>query len=42
LPVYLWGTSDGNLNGGFRAGWRDDTDDFTFSIFVGSNFGFLN
>lgn len=42
LPIYLWGTSDGNLNGGFRTGWRDDTDNFVFSIFVGSNFGFFN
>lgn len=41
FPIYLFNDGKGNLNGGVRAGWTD-TDDFTFGVFVGSNFNFSN
>ena len=34
LPIYFLANSDGTLNGGFRLGWRDDTDDLTASVFI--------
>lgn len=34
LPVYLIRDSNGDLTGGFRLGWRDDTNDFVASVFV--------
>ncbi|HVT58554.1 MAG TPA: hypothetical protein VHR45_09150 [Thermoanaerobaculia bacterium] len=34
LPVYLVHNSDGQLTGGFRLGWRNDTHDLTASVFV--------
>ena len=34
LPVYLVRNADGQLTGGFRLGWRDDTHDVTASVFV--------
>lgn len=38
MPVYLVGDNKGNLNGGFRVGWRSDTKDPIFGIFIGSAF----
>jgi hypothetical protein len=34
LPVYLT-KQEGKFNGGFKLGWRDDTDDVTLAVFVG-------
>lgn len=34
LPVYLVRNSDGQLTGGFRLGWRNDTHDLTGSVFI--------
>jgi hypothetical protein len=34
LPVYLIRNSDGQLTGGFRLGWRDDTNDIVASVFI--------
>jgi len=34
LPVYFLRNSDGQLTGGFRLGWRDDTHDLTASVFI--------
>ncbi len=36
LPVYLISDKDGQLTGGFRVGWRSDTKDPIFGIFVGA------
>lgn len=42
LPIHLVKDKDGNLTAGVKAGWRDDTDDVTFSVFVGSTFGLFD
>jgi hypothetical protein len=42
VPIYLWGTESGLLNGGVRVGYRNDTDDTTFAVFVGSTFDYFN
>jgi hypothetical protein len=34
LPIYLVRNSDGQLTGGFRLGWRDDTHALTASVFI--------
>ena len=34
LPVYFLRNIAGALDGGFRLGWRDDTDDLTAAVFV--------
>ena len=36
LPVHLFADGDGRLTGGVRIGWRSDTDDPIFGIFVGT------
>lgn len=38
LPVYFVPDKDGKFNAGIKAGWRNDSHDFTASIFVGSTF----
>lgn len=38
LPVFIWKNKDKKLSAGFRAGWRDDTDEVTFGVFVGNSF----
>jgi hypothetical protein len=39
LPVYFVKDKDGKFNAGIKGGWRDDTHDFTVSVFVSSTFG---
>lgn len=35
VPVFLWqDPSSGQLTGGIRAGWRDDTDNFEVGLFI--------
>jgi hypothetical protein len=38
VPVFLWTSDKGGLNGGLRAGWRDDTNDTVVGVFVGATF----
>lgn len=38
FPVFLWQDSKKQLTGGVRAGWRNDTDDLVFGLFVTSPF----
>ena len=38
VPVYLIRNPKGGLAGGVRGGWRSDTDDLEFGVFVGSSF----
>ena len=38
FPVYLWQNEKGQLTGGIRAGWRDDTKDTQYSIFISQPF----
>lgn len=39
LPVYFVKDKDGKFSAGIKGGWRDDTHDFTYSVFVGTTFG---
>ena len=39
LPVYFVKDKDGKFNAGLKGGWRNDTKDFTASVFVGTTFG---
>jgi hypothetical protein len=39
LPVWVLRDASGLLNGGVALGWRSDTEEWTFSAFVGSPFG---
>ena len=41
LPVYLVRNKDGQLTGGLVVGWRNDRDDVTVGVFVGTPFKFL-
>lgn len=34
LPIFLWQDDKGQLTGGIRVGWRDDTDSTEFGLFV--------
>ena len=38
LPIFLARDDEGNLRGGVRLGWRDDTEDLSVGVFVGSAF----
>lgn len=38
IPIYLISNKDGQLTGGIRVGWRSDTNDPVFGIFVGVPF----
>ncbi|TFI56357.1 hypothetical protein E2493_20540 [Sphingomonas parva] len=38
VPVYFVPRDDRRLNGGIRFGYRSDTDDFTFGVFIGTAF----
>lgn len=42
LPVYFILSKNKELSGGIRIGWRDDTDDVTAGVFVGSSFSLWN
>ena len=42
VPVYLWTADKGALTGGFRAGWRDDTNDTVVGVLVDSTFVLLD
>lgn len=42
IPVYLIQDNKESLNGGIRIGYRDDTDDVEFGVFVGSSFKLFN
>jgi len=37
-PIYLFQNSDQNLTGGFRTGWRSDTEEVELGFFVGTKF----
>lgn len=39
LPVYFVKDKDGKFSAGIKGGWRDDTHDFTTSVFVSTAFG---
>lgn len=41
LPIYLVPDKDGGLVGGVKVGYRSDTDDVVFGIFVGTAFGIV-
>ncbi|MEM8492692.1 MAG: hypothetical protein AAF756_17895 [Pseudomonadota bacterium] len=38
VPVFLWQSDKGQLTGGVRFGWRDDTNDSQFGVFVSQPF----
>ncbi|MEW8492473.1 MAG: hypothetical protein AB2604_01610 [Candidatus Thiodiazotropha taylori] len=38
IPVFLWQDTKGQLTGGFRVGWRNDTDDTEFGLFISQPF----
>ncbi len=42
LPVYFVPSKDGGPTGGVKVGYRSDTDNVTFGIFVGAAFGIVN
>jgi len=39
IPFYVIANENKSLTGGIKAGWRSDTDDATFGVFVGAPFG---
>jgi hypothetical protein len=42
LPVYFVPSKDGGLTGGLKLGYRSDTDNVSFGIFLGAAFGIVN